>query len=93
MTIHPPPARVHYFKVHHEHYAALESEAKKCEIRRDDRQWRPRVGDLIVLKCWDPDLQNFSGHELKRRVTHIVEGGGTLGLLDADVYVMSLEPA
>ena len=48
------PVQIHYFKCWPDPFAAMAIGAKTHEIRRDDRNVRPRVGDLVVLQEWQP---------------------------------------
>jgi hypothetical protein len=98
---------IHYFKAHPNPFEAVAIGAKTHEVRRDDRRERPRPGDLVVLREWDPhgpacgcrDCRgpegerigpggNYTGSELRCRVTHVTLPG-TWGL-PTDVYVMSV---
>lgn len=84
------PPSIHHFKVWPEFFSALEDGTKTHEIRVDDRMTKPRYGDIIVLKCWDPKLEAYSGHEIVRQVSWISDNGA-MGLREGH-YVMSLCP-
>lgn len=88
MTITLLPPQIHYFKICPQEFAAVEDGSKVHEVRRHDRPTLPCPGDVLVLKCWDPELLAYSGHQLVRRVKHIT-APGTFGL-PADLYVMSI---
>ncbi len=80
--------QIHFFKCWPEPFEAMEDGRKTHEVRLDDRHARPRVGDVVVLRRWDPKTCSYSGHELTRRVAYVTEPK-TFGLPD-DLYVMSL---
>lgn len=86
------PVQIHYFKCHPDPFDAVAVGVKTHEVRRDDRPARPRPGDVVVLREWQPqpgtDRGEFTGRDLRRRVTHVT-GPAEWGL-PADVYVMSI---
>jgi hypothetical protein len=53
-------------------FQAMWTGLKRAEFRRDDRGYR--VGDLLELREWDPDRQQYTGFRLTARVTHLVRG-------------------
>lgn len=57
---------------------------KTFEIRKDD--WGYRYGDILLLKEWDG--RQFTGRELRRRITYVLSG---LGLAQGHVC-MGLGP-
>lgn len=100
---------IHYFKIHPEPFEAVLLGIKSHEVRKDDRGVRPRPGDLLVLREWQPDFYacydsrvkkiddgpvpsictgEYTGREVKKRVTYVSEPG-TWGLPDG-IYVMSI---
>lgn len=85
------PVQIHYFKTHPEPFNASAVGIKTHDIRKDDRATRPRPGDLVVLQEWEPvlgtDGGDYTGRDLRRRVTYVSEPG-TWGL-PKDLYVMS----
>lgn len=90
--------RIHYLKCHPRPFEALAVGVKTHEVRKADRDYR--VGDLLVLREWVPDIQEdktlssgdsrgeYTGREIQRRVTHITDRG-TYGIPD-DLLVMSV---
>jgi len=63
----------HVLKCWPEYYDAISEGKKRFEIRReDDRKFA--VGDLLVLKEWDPNTQEHLGHSYIVEVTYIVRG-------------------
>lgn len=64
---------VHSLKTWPEYFQAIDSGLKTFEIRRDDREYN--VGDLLNLREWDADKQEFTNSPpLLRRVTYIMRG-------------------
>jgi hypothetical protein len=63
----------HTLKCWPEHYAAIDSGAKTCELRLNDRPYQR--GDALLLKEWEPVENAYTGRELRVRVTHILSGG------------------
>lgn len=69
------------------HYAEVIARRKRCELRKDDRGFR--VGDALVLREWDPDVQGYTGAATIVNVTHIISDVPHLGL-EAGYVVMSI---
>jgi hypothetical protein len=68
----------HELKAWPEHYAAIDSGVKTCELRVNDRPYQ--VGDVLLLREWEPGFQGalsfgYTGKQLRVRVTHILSGG------------------
>lgn len=72
--------RVHYLKTWPEYYKAVIEGRKRFELRRADRPFR--VGDLVCLKEYRGDIDEFSGRYTVRRITYIMEGDGSFALRD-----------
>lgn len=49
--------RIHYYKTWPEPFEAAAILAKLHEIRKDDRNPRPAVGDMVVLREWRPSFK------------------------------------
>ncbi len=47
--------------------------SKPFELRLNDRDFK--VGDVLKLREYDPDKQEYSGLYCKRKVTYVLEGG------------------
>jgi hypothetical protein len=63
----------HTLKCWPEHYAAIDSGAKTCELRLNDRPYQR--GDALLLKEWEPIENAYTGRELRVRITHVLSGG------------------
>jgi len=46
---------------------------KTFEVRKCDRLFE--VGDILILKEWYPESKKYTGREIARRVTFILQGG------------------
>jgi hypothetical protein len=55
-----------------EQFEALNSGNKTCEVRKDDRGFE--VSDMLNLREWLPDKEQYTGRVLWFRVTHILRG-------------------
>lgn len=51
---------------------------KNFELRKDDRHYR--VGDLLTLREWEPNTAAYSGREITKEVTFILDGVGSGGI-------------
>lgn len=79
--------KTHELKTTQPHFEHVRSGVKRAEIRRDDRGFA--VGDVLVLKEYDPATDSYSGREVEVRVTHVLAGYEAL----APGFVMlSIEP-
>jgi hypothetical protein len=63
----------HELKTWPKFFAEVFIRTKKFEVRLNDRDFK--VGDTLILKEWDPIAKAYTGEELVRRVTFILEGG------------------
>ena len=66
---------VHELKTWPEFFKSVASGDKAFEIRRDDRDFR--VGDLLLLREWDPVTRAYSGRELHRQIKYMTGRGDT----------------
>jgi hypothetical protein len=44
---------------------------KKCEFRINDRDFQ--VGDLLILREYHPQTESFTGREIHKYVSHMLE--------------------
>lgn len=65
-------------KIWPEHFAAVTNpdilRRKTVEVRKDDRGYR--VGDVLILREWDPGSDSYTGRQVEVLVTHILRGWG-----------------
>ncbi len=76
----------HELKTWPEYFEAVRTEKKNFEIRKNDRAFQ--VGDLLILREWDPQKETYSGRTAFRRITYILPGG-QFGI-DPDFVVLSI---
>ncbi|MCC4370558.1 DUF3850 domain-containing protein [Limosilactobacillus reuteri] len=67
ITIHRP--KLIELKVLPEYFAAQEDGVKNFEIRKNDRGYQ--VDDLLLLKEYDPEKEQYTGRFLRRKITYI----------------------
>lgn len=79
--------KTHTLKCWPAHFQAVKRGEKSFEYRSDDRGFE--VGDVLVLREFDPETETESGEEFSVRVTYIARGS----LIPAGDCVMSIEPA
>ena len=65
-----PVVRVHELKSWPEFFVPVAIGVKPFEVRKDDRGFQ--VGDLLLLREWNPNREEYTGRELRRWVTYIL---------------------
>lgn len=60
---------VHRLKTWPVYFYAVTAGNKNFEIRKNDRDFK--VGDVLILQCFDPETQTYNGQEVAMRVTYI----------------------
>ena len=70
---------VHDLKSWPEFFQPLQTSQKNFELRFNDRGFH--IGDILVLREWDPMTHNYTGRFCERRVTYVMEGIGTVGVI------------
>jgi hypothetical protein len=65
--------RYHELKCWPGPYSEIVSGDKKYEIRKADRDFQ--VADFILLRCWDPDKEEYTGGYTTLFIEHITQGG------------------
>jgi len=68
-----PSARTHTLKLWTKFFPDVQSGRKDFEVRYDDRGFA--VGDVLILKEYDPVNETHTGNEVQRRITYKLEGG------------------
>ena len=66
----------HDLKTLPQYFEPLASGPKTFEIRRNDRDFR--VGDVLLLREWDPTTATHTGRTCRRRVTYVLADFGLL---------------
>ena len=80
----PPTRREHELKTWPEFFQAVKRGEKRHEVRDNDRDYR--VGDVLLLREYEPLTGNYTGDELRVRVTWL----GT-AFLPSPLVAMSIE--
>lgn len=83
-----PTRKVHALKCWPEYYAAVASGHKTFELRKHDRVYV--VGDHLILSCWDPLEQKYTGPRTTCLITYVLVGG-SFGLAP-DHCVLGIKP-
>lgn len=78
----------HDLKIWPPYFQAVATGLKPWEFRVNDRNYR--VGDVLLLREWNPRVQTYTGRFCRRVVTFILPGG--FGV-PAGHVIMSLLPA
>lgn len=81
-------APVHELKLRRDYFADVVTRKKTFELRLMNRAYQ--VGDVLVLREWNPDGEVYTGREARRRVTHILLGP-VFGL-EAGFGILSMHP-
>lgn len=64
--------KIHDLKIWPEHFEALMTGEKTCEVRLNDRGYLP--GDMLHLREFKPEESRYTQREMTRMVTHITDG-------------------
>jgi hypothetical protein len=78
---------MHTLKTWPEYFQAIKAGKKKFELRKNDRNFQE--GDMLVLKEYEPETNQYSGDALMLTAGYILEGG-QFGLEDG-YCIISLE--
>ena len=54
-------------------FAAVRAGTKPFDVRRNDENFR--VGDILLLREFDPDPSQYTGRTLTRWVSYVLQGG------------------
>ena len=71
--------RTHELKSWPEFYGPIVDGSKTAELRINDRNYA--VGDVLVLCEWEPNNEVYTGRRCRRRVSHILYGCGSVGVI------------
>jgi hypothetical protein len=58
-------------KVWPEYFKRIKSGDKTFELRLAD--WECNVGDILILKEWDPKTKKLTGQEIEKKVTYVIK--------------------
>jgi hypothetical protein len=56
-------------KVHPTYFQAILEGKKNFELRLAD--WECNVGDILVLKEWNPEIKEYTGRILEKEITYL----------------------
>lgn len=71
--------RCHELKILPEFFEPLAKRIKTFEIRKNDRDFS--VGDVLILKEFDPYSNNYTGRSVERKVTYITDFAQQVGYI------------
>jgi len=54
-----------------EYFEKILSEDKTFDVRLAD--WKCNVGDILILKEWNPEAKKFTGRKLEKKITYVVK--------------------
>ncbi|UOQ73294.1 ASCH/PUA domain-containing protein [Hymenobacter cellulosilyticus] len=69
----PAPPPTHELKTWPACFAAVESGTKPFDVRENDRNYQ--VGDVLLLREYEPETEQYSGRTLLRAVSYVLQGG------------------
>lgn len=69
----PAQRQTHELKTWPSCFAAAKAGNKPFDVRENDRNFL--VGDLLVLREFDPDGERYTGQSITRWVSYVLEGG------------------
>lgn len=64
---------VHELKIWKEYFDEVFMGRKTFEVRKNDRNFRK--GDILILKEWDNEKQEYTGRQMARCIYYILNGG------------------
>ncbi len=71
-------AQTHYLKCWPETFQPIFSGDRYFDLRKNDRKFA--VGDTVVFQEWDTNKGKHTGLEIRRKISHILEGVGSGGI-------------
>ena len=76
----------HALKCWPQYFTPMEAGQKTFELRKDDRGFC--VHDTLRIREWNPDTERYTGREVMKEITYILEG--PLMGLDAGWVILGL---
>ena len=70
-------------KIWPQYFDQIKSGEKTFELRLAD--WECSVGDVLVLKEWDPKTKEYTGREIEKEITYILKTKDVSLWLEKDV--------
>lgn len=65
------PSNAHMLKILPEFLAPLLTKEKNFEVRYNDRDYK--VGDLLILQEWNPQMEIYTGRWLCAQISYILD--------------------
>lgn len=62
---------IHKLKILPEYYEAVRTSVKTFEVRKNDRDFK--VGDTLILREYDVEQQEFTGRDVRRKISYILD--------------------
>lgn len=67
-------SETHELKCWPEFYDAIADGSKPFDLRKNDRKFK--VGDLLILRRFNDRTARYTGEQVKRRITYVMDGVG-----------------
>ena len=64
---------IHELKTWKEDFEEVFMGRKTFEVRKNDRNFQK--GDILILKEWDNEKQEYTGRQMARGISYILNGG------------------
>lgn len=64
---------IHELKIWKEYFEEVFMGRKTFEVRKNDRNFQK--GDILILKEWDNEKQEYTGRQMARGISYILNGG------------------
>ena len=64
---------IHELKTWKEYFEEVFMGRKTFEVRKNDRNFQK--GDILILKEWDNENQEYTGRQMARGISYILNGG------------------
>jgi Domain of unknown function (DUF3850) len=71
--------KTHEVKSWLEFFEPVYDGTKNFELRKNDRGYA--VGDVIILREWDPNTETYTGRKCARRIAYCMNGIGSAGTI------------
>jgi len=69
----PSQRQKHELKTWPSCFAAVQAGSKPFDVREKDRDFQ--VGDVLLLREFDPESEQYTGNTVTRWVSYVLEGG------------------
>gem|GEM_PF-807828 len=69
----PTQRQTHELKTWPSCFAAVRAGNKPFDVRENDRNFQ--VGDMLILREFDPESEQYTGQSITRWVSYVLQGG------------------